>query len=66
VPALTSAETGELVDRVRQTHRSVRGAVRDGGFAKFTRDQIANASSPRAAVRATVERLESLWWNKPE
>lgn len=66
VPALTSAETGELVDKVRHTHRAVRGTIRDGGFAKFSRDQIANATSPRAAVRATVERLESLWWNKPE
>jgi hypothetical protein len=65
VPALTPAQTGDLIDRVRRTHRAVRGSVRDPAFAKFAREETANASSPRATVRATVLRLESSWWNKP-
>ena len=65
VPALTPDQTGALIERVRRTHRAVRGSSRDPGFAKFVRAQIANAESPRATVRATVERLESSFWNKP-
>ncbi len=65
VPALTAAQTGDLIERVRRTHRTVRGSVRDPAFAKFAREETANASPPRATVRATVERLESAWWNKP-
>jgi hypothetical protein len=65
VPALTSDQTGELVDHVRKTHRAVRGAVRDPGFAKFAREEAASAPSPRASVRAVVERLETAWWNAP-
>jgi hypothetical protein len=65
VPALTSAQSGELIDHVRKTHRAVRGSVRDPAFAKFAREEAANAASPRATVRAVVERLESAWWNAP-
>jgi hypothetical protein len=65
VPALTADQSGELIERVRRTHRAVRGAVRDPAFAKFAREQAASAASPRATVRATVEWLECRFWNKP-
>jgi hypothetical protein len=66
VPALTSDQTGQLVERVRRTHRAVRGSVKDPAFPKFAREQSALAPFPRATVRAVVERLESAWWNRPE
>jgi hypothetical protein len=62
VPALTSQQTGELVERVRRTHRAVRGTVRDTAFGKFAKELAAQAPAPRATVRAAVERLESHWW----
>src|SRR5262249_51420806 len=65
VPALTSDQTDLLLEKVRRTHRAVRGTVRDPAFAKFAREIVANAPAPRATVRSAVERLESNWWNKP-
>jgi hypothetical protein len=65
VPALTSDQTDLLLERVRRTHRAVRGTVRDPAFAKFAREIAASAPAPRSTVRAAVERLESNWWNKP-
>jgi hypothetical protein len=64
VPALTSSQTDELIERVKKTHRTVRGSVRDPAFAKFARELAVEAPAPRATVRAAVERLESNWWNK--
>jgi hypothetical protein len=66
VPALTSDQTGQLIERVRKTHRAVRGSVRDPAFPKFAREQSALAPFPRVTVRAVVERLESAWWNRPD
>jgi BREX system ATP-binding protein BrxC/D len=65
VPALTADQTSDLIERVRKTHRAVRGTVRDSGFGKFMREQAASATLPRATVRATVERMECAWWNTP-
>jgi hypothetical protein len=65
VPALTSSQTDELIERVKKTHRTVRGSVRDAAFAKFARQLAADTPAPRATVRAAVERLESNWWNRP-
>jgi hypothetical protein len=64
VPALTATETGALIEHVRQTHRAVRGTLRDAGFAKFVRERTAEQASPRATVKATVERLEAMWWDR--
>ena len=45
-PGSTADQTSDLIERVRKTHRAVRGTVRDSGFGKFMREQAASATLP--------------------
>ncbi len=62
VPILLQDQRAALAARVRKTHASVRGSVRDQGWSEFLASLEAESITPREIVRRTVERLEGLWW----
>ena len=52
----------ELAEKVRRTHRSVRGPVELDDWDETIR-MIARAdSTPRQVVRELMDRLEAAWW----
>ncbi len=62
VPPLLPEHRELLANRVRKTHASVRGHVRDVGWSDFVASLGAPSLTPREVVRRTIERLERLWW----
>jgi len=62
VPVLLDEHRELLARRVRDTHASVRGPVKDAGWAEHLVTLGAASTTPREIVRRTIERLEGLWW----
>ncbi len=62
VKPLTAAERGELCERVRRMHRSVRGPVELADWSERVDRSVKAHASPRTLVRALVDELESAWW----
>ena len=62
VKPLTAAERGELCERVRRMHRSVRGPVELGDWDQRVAASVKAHASPRTLVRAMVDELEAAWW----
>jgi hypothetical protein len=62
VPALTDAHRELLAARVRATHATVRGNVRDPAWSQHLKSLCDPHLTPREVVRRTAERLEALWW----
>ena len=62
VKPLTTAERGELCERVRRMHKSVRGPVELPDWSERIDRAVKAHASPRTLVRALVDELESAWW----
>ncbi len=62
VPEFSRSMRKELADRVRETHRAVRGAVDFPEFEQHAKKLSATALPPRALIRALTDQLESRWW----
>lgn len=62
VPEFTRRDRTELAERVRATHRKVRGAVADDGWEGAVRRVARSDSTPRELVRALMDRLERAFW----
>lgn len=65
VPAFTRPMRQELSERVRSTHRAVRGPVDVPHWDALVREAMRTAPSPRTLVRLLVDELESAWWAQP-
>jgi len=65
VPALGREQRATLANRIRATHASVRGEVRDPGWDTYVTHLVGQSISPREIVRRAVERLERTWWLAP-
>jgi hypothetical protein len=62
VPEFTRRHRTELAERVRATHKKVRGAVEDDGWEAAVRRAARSDASPRELVRTLMDRLERLFW----
>lgn len=62
VPTLTRKQRLELADRVRKTHRSVRGPVDFPDWDAYAARLVRDHDSPRTLIRSLVDHLESAWW----
>jgi hypothetical protein len=62
VPALGRSDRLELCERVRKTHRTVRGKVEVGDWSALAEQLVRQHRSPRTLVRHLVDELESAWW----
>jgi hypothetical protein len=62
VPSFSRSQRIELADRVRATHRSVRGEVDMQHWEPLVRALVREETSPRAVIRALIDELESSWW----
>jgi hypothetical protein len=62
VKPLTAAERGELCERVRRMHRSVRGPLELADWDERVATAVKAHASPRSLVRALVDELEAAWW----
>ena len=63
VPPFTRPMRAELAERVRATHRSVRGPVEVPGWEALVRENARQGGPPRVLVRRLVDELESAWWS---
>jgi hypothetical protein len=63
VPVLTADQRVELCGKVRQLHKSVRGAVEIPGWEDRVQRLVRLHKSPRPLIRSLVDELESLWWS---
>jgi hypothetical protein len=63
VPAFSTAMRRELAQKIRSTHRSVRGAVELDHWEELVRSLTRDAGSPRAMMRCLVDELEAAWWS---
>lgn len=62
VPEFTKSHREELADRVRKTHRKVRGAVEDDGWDAAVKHAMQGNAPPRELVRTLMDRLERAFW----
>lgn len=62
VPAFSRPQRMELAERVRATHRAVRGEVEMEDWDFSVRRLVRDETSPRAVIRALIDELESSWW----
>ncbi len=62
VPNLSGPQRMELAERVRRTHRSVRGRVEIPDWSERVKRLSREHKSPRTLIRTLVDELESLWW----
>ena len=62
VPEFTKSDRAELADRVRKTHRKVRGAVEDDGWDAAVQRAMQSDAPPRELVRSLMDRLERAFW----
>ena len=62
VPEFSRKMRKELAEKVRRTHRSVRGAVEMDDWEDVVSHVARSASSPRQVVRELIDRLEASWW----
>jgi len=63
VPVLTRAQREELADKVRRTHRSVRGPIDVPDWPDHRARLSREHRSPRTLIRTLVDELESIWWS---
>ncbi len=62
VPAFSRAMRLELAERVRATHRSVRGPVRVDDWQAVVARVARTGGPPRVMIRELVDELEAAWW----
>lgn len=62
VPPLTRPMRMELAERVRATHKSVRGPVDVPHWEALVKESARLGGPPRVLVRRLVDELESAWW----
>jgi hypothetical protein len=62
VPEFSKRHRTELAERVRATHRKVRGPVEDQGWDAAVRRAARAETSPRELVRSLMDRLERIFW----
>jgi hypothetical protein len=62
VPTLSRPMREELMERIRRTHRSVRGPVEIPDWADWKKRLSREHKSPRTLIRTLVDELESAWW----
>jgi hypothetical protein len=63
VPQLTRKQREELADKVRRTHKSVRGPVDIPDWQNHRGRLSREHRSPRTLIRTLVDELESAWWS---
>lgn len=62
VPPFSRTQRLELAEKVRATHRSVRGHVEIEDWDRRVRELARNPSPPRVLIRSLIDQLESAWW----
>ncbi len=62
VPEFSRAMRLELAERVRATHRSVRGAVAVDDWQGLVARAVRAGGPPRSMIRQLVDELEAAWW----
>jgi hypothetical protein len=62
VPEFSRRHRTELAERVRATHKKVRGPVLDEGWDSAVRRAARAEISPRELVRSLMDRLERIFW----
>ncbi len=62
VPPFSRPMRIELAERVRATHRSVRGPIELEDWDATVRSVVKNPGPPRAIIRRLVDQLEATWW----
>jgi hypothetical protein len=62
VPEFTRRHRTELAERVKATHKKVRGSVTDEGWEEAVKRATRSDVSPRELVRTLMDRLERVFW----
>lgn len=64
VPSFSQPMRRKLAERIRATHRSVRGPVEMENWEGLIKTLCQTAPQPRALLRSLVDELESAWWGQ--
>lgn len=62
VPSFSRPMRKALADKVRATHRSVRGPVEIPEWDELVKEVIRAGGPPRVLVRRLIDELEAAWW----